>query len=54
MGLMLLEVLSADRYSCSDPEPEPIDPDLIEHEAHAARGENHWFSCEWCDDEGDE
>lgn len=23
----------------------------LEHQAHSARGENHWFTCPYCDDE---
>ena len=28
-----------------------VSHDEAEHEAHKARGENHWFTCGLCDDE---
>lgn len=41
---------------------EPMEPlmsgsvslDPVEHAAHFARGENHWFTCGLCDDGGPE
>jgi len=33
----------------------PISTEMeAEHKAHAAMGENHWFSCYLCDDESED
>jgi hypothetical protein len=32
----------------------PTATQKAEHERHAAAGENRWFTCPLCDDEGDE
>ena len=31
-----------------------VSTDQREHDQHAARGENNWFTCGLCDDESDE
>lgn len=51
----------ADWRYCSEPAVSP-EGECVEHarltkdihDAHAARGENHWFSCPLCDDEDPE
>lgn len=49
---MALERAEAEADAQNDADRE--DALLLRHEDHAARGENHWFTCVLCDDEDED